>query len=701
MRKRLLAMVLSVTMIIGLFPVMAFAEGGSYRISVNDIPITDDNKNDMFNDGSVKYNSTTHTLTLNGYNRGNIVSYENINIVLVDGSNNKITTSDTTAGILVIAYPGTSDTVNCTITGKGNLTIDNNGGAGILVSTGSLDIDIDGTLIIDAATPQVAGITGYDALLIGGRGDVKIGVENGTCLYSNGDITFSGSGNTVITANTKEAIHSVKGDITISGNRSVTATTPSDFAVYIDEAGHTLKLEGTGSPISFTACIKAVICGGASSITVNNPDYVMTTGAPYRHQVVYELMPPIQTVDCTAFLNDTPVNTAKTGERITIQADAAPEGKVFKRWEITPNTVTHTDSDMTTTFVMPDRAVKIKAVYGYPQQISVEYGQKIDIPVYEVGWDGYDQPGVAMPIEATPLPDGLECDVGDFGLVRITGTPKELGTFNVQFYTEEYTSNAHIQSGFTLVITITPERLTTSNVVLGTTSYTYSGKECTPAVTVTNAAGETLTADTDYTVSYSKNINAGTATATIQGINKYSGTALKSFTIKKAAVKIPVAIKGHVYNGRAKTGVAKRTLYSLTGNTATNAGTYTAVATLNDTKNYAWSDGTTKSKSVKWSIAKATPTVRITSSAKTVKYSIVKKKTAYTTALAVSGAKGTKTFKKVSGSSKLTITKSGKIIVKKGTRRGKYKIKVKVRSAATTNYYGKTSAAKIITVTVK
>ncbi len=99
-------------------------------------------------------------------------------------------------------------------------------------------------------------------------------------------------------------------------------------------------------------------------------------------------------------------------------------------------------------------------------------------------------------------------------------------------------------------------------------------------------------------------------------------------------------------------------------------------------------------------ILKATPTLKITSSSRTAKYSSVKKKSIYLSALTVKGAKGTKSFRKVSGSSKLTITKSGKIKVKKGTKRGTYRIKVKAASASTANYkYASTT--RTITVRVK
>ena len=69
-------------------------------------------------------------------------------------------------------------------------------------------------------------------------------------------------------------------------------------------------------------------------------------------------------------------------------------------------------------------------------------------------------------------------------------------------------------------------------------------------------------------------------------------------------VTAPVAVTGLVYNGSELTGVTAGTGYTLTGNTAVDAGTHTAVAML--AEGYKWADGTTANKEISWSIAKAT-----------------------------------------------------------------------------------------------
>ena len=121
---------------------------------------------------------------------------------------------------------------------------------------------------------------------------------------------------------------------------------------------------------------------------------------------------------------------------------------------------------------------------------------------------------------------------------------------------------------------------------------TYTGSAIEPTIEVKD--GETtLVLNTDYTVAYSDNTAAGTATVTITAVegSNYSGTATKTFTIVKADITMttaPAAVSGLVYSGEAQTlitaGVASfgTVVYSLDGETyaealpqGTAAGTYT------------------------------------------------------------------------------------------------------------------------------
>lgn len=80
-----------------------------------------------------------------------------------------------------------------------------------------------------------------------------------------------------------------------------------------------------------------------------------------------------------------------------------------------------------------------------------------------------------------------------------------------------------------------------ANADISVSDCVYDGTAKTPSVTV-KCFGETLSSDL-YTVTYANNINAGTATVTVQanGKGNYTGSATKTFNISKAANSITVA----------------------------------------------------------------------------------------------------------------------------------------------------------------
>ena len=231
-----------------------------------------------------------------------------------------------------------------------------------------------------------------------------------------------------------------------------------------------------------------------------------------------------------------------------------------------------------------------------------------------------------------------------------TGNPINLSDLKVVYngkkelkqgsdYTVTYQNNVSVGTGYatikgkgncngtrTLSFTITPAAIT--QVKLAQASYAYNGTARKPAALVYSGS-KLLQNGTDYVVSYSRNVNAGTAAAAIRGVGNYTGYELQNFTITKASNAL-----------------------------------------------------TAKAKTPKVKLAKVRKANQVIKRSK---------------ALTVSKARGTVTYSKVSGSKRLTIAKkTGNITVKRGTPRGTYSIKVKVRAAGTANYKAKTK-----TVTIK
>ena len=71
------------------------------------------------------------------------------------------------------------------------------------------------------------------------------------------------------------------------------------------------------------------------------------------------------------------------------------------------------------------------------------------------------------------------------------------------------------------------------DVSLSKDAFIYDGNACKPEVTVSYRKDTVLEQGIDYTISYEKNVNAGTATAVISGKGLFHGTIRKDFTIQK------------------------------------------------------------------------------------------------------------------------------------------------------------------------
>ena len=123
-------------------------------------------------------------------------------------------------------------------------------------------------------------------------------------------------------------------------------------------------------------------------------------------------------------------------------------------------------------------------------------------------------------------------------------------------------------------LVVKPKQLTAEDVtvtVLGETPV-YDGSEKKPAVEV--KYGETTLAAADYTVSYSKNVNAGVDTATVTVTStddsSYKFTATKNFTIAQAPISGAVIddIADVTYNAKAHT---PEVIVTFNGSTLTDA----------------------------------------------------------------------------------------------------------------------------------
>ena len=181
--------------------------------------------------------------------------------------------------------------------------------------------------------------------------------------------------------------------------------------------------------------------------------------------------------------------------------------------------------------------------------------------------------------------NGKTLTVGtDYTVSGLTGT--EPGSYPVTVAgTGNYTGTV------TKSFEIAKADISSAEITYDAGPYGYTGKEWKPEVAVSfNDAA--LTADTDYTVSYENNINAGTAKIIITGIgDHFTGSTEKTFTINSAEISgctfAPIA--DVTYNTNAHTpevtvAISGRTLeadkdYTVSYASNVNAGTATVTVT--------------------------------------------------------------------------------------------------------------------------
>lgn len=150
--------------------------------------------------------------------------------------------------------------------------------------------------------------------------------------------------------------------------------------------------------------------------------------------------------------------------------------------------------------------------------------------------------------------DGIPVTSSDVVTAEITGTITNAGN------TDNVVGNVTVKNGSGVDVTSSYNitkvngKLTVNKKLIGDGDSTeaditvsevaavnYDKTAYTPVITVTDAgrkdaSGSTLIKDKDYTVGYTDNTNAGTATITVTGIGNYSGSFKKTFTINEATL---------------------------------------------------------------------------------------------------------------------------------------------------------------------
>ena len=157
MKKKLLAILLSIVMLVGLLPIAALAADPTvYDIWVDGVQVTSENKDNLCS-GTVSYDPTTHTLSLNNATLDND-TMSDYGIKTIIPSTLKIRLTGTNS--ITRTYP--------------------NGGIGIAPNSGnSVEITGDGTLTINVSGENYDGISAGADVKISNKAKVIINAEGG------------------------------------------------------------------------------------------------------------------------------------------------------------------------------------------------------------------------------------------------------------------------------------------------------------------------------------------------------------------------------------------------------------------------------------------------------------------------------------------------------------------------------------------
>lgn len=269
----------------------------------------------------------------------------------------------------------------------------------------------------------------------------------------------------------------------------------------------------------------------------------------------------------------------------------------------------------TANFTVPDaKIITVTVVNKYDAGVSI-----MDAPAVTYG-DEFTL--TATKNEGTPDDGKWSWSSSDEEILEIvskgdTATPtiraKKADTTGATL-TATYSCETHEGTATTLFIPVT-QKAVSADMIGEISAQTYTGNDIEPTSVIIKDGSHTLESGKDFTFSYDKNCNAGTATLIITGMGNYMGTASKTFTISPKPIDgadIELVKDSFNYNGSEQTVSIKsvtlsdgiqlaNTDYVVAegSNKATNAGYITL--TINGMGNYAGTATTT------WTINRIKP----------------------------------------------------------------------------------------------
>ena len=254
MKKKLFAILLSIVMVAGLLPTVAFAEE-NYNLYVNGEQFTSEKLSIACGEGTASYDPNTKTLTLN-------------NAVITNGGKSD---ENPKYGIRVV---GDTD-LTIKLSGTNSITLDNGGGIFADGSSDNYNIIGDGKLTINVKWDALYTLNGNISISEGAKLDITSAEGCGITSYNKGKIVIDGA---KVAVSSYYTAASAK-ELEIKNNSEVVLIAREDNfnAAYMGDENGAGKIEIINSKVEATSHYPALFTEG--NLTVNGGEVKCTSTA--------------------------------------------------------------------------------------------------------------------------------------------------------------------------------------------------------------------------------------------------------------------------------------------------------------------------------------------------------------------------------------------------------------------------------------
>ena len=234
--------------------------------------------------------------------------------------------------------------------------------------------------------------------------------------------------------------------------------------------------------------------------------------------VTYGAAPPTYTVTYSGFVNGE--TKSVLSDELNISCDYTSGSSAGSTFPITPSGLTSDNYDITFTPGTLTVGKRNNSITTHPAALELTYtGEAQELVTKGKSKGGTWKYSLNGTTWSTAIPKGTDA-----------------GTYTV-YYKVDASANYKAVSGSTVSVTIAPKTVDSPTIELDgipTDGYSYDGEEKQPTVTAVKD-GDTVIPETEYTVSYQDNTDAGTATVVItdNADGNYTVSGTETFTISR------------------------------------------------------------------------------------------------------------------------------------------------------------------------